>query len=123
MGKRGREGGLAIDSGKRAILSVAGAGAAGFARGGAWIVLFHPSSFDHQVLLAFVLGGMVGGRVPQKTSKAIQALGVQAMYSARLASDPCLFGQDTAIQELQGPDTEQTADDHDQVKDRCRFLE
>jgi hypothetical protein len=40
-----------------------------------------------------------------------------------LASHPCLFGQGTTIQELQGPDTEQTADDHEQVKDRCRFLE
>lgn len=38
------------------------------AAGGVWglsgILLFHPSSFPHQVVLAFVLGGMVAGAVP-----------------------------------------------------------
>ncbi|WP_233490201.1 diguanylate cyclase [Thiocapsa marina] len=43
---------------------VAGACAAGFVWGGAGIALFHPTSFTHQVFLAFVLGGMVAGGVP-----------------------------------------------------------
>ena len=43
---------------------VKGACAAGLVWGGAAIFLFHPSSFTHQVFLAFVLGGMVAGGVP-----------------------------------------------------------
>jgi diguanylate cyclase (GGDEF)-like protein len=43
---------------------VTGACAAGLVWGGAGIFLFHPSSFAHQVFLAFVLGGMVAGGVP-----------------------------------------------------------
>lgn len=43
---------------------VTGACAAGLVWGGAGIFLFHPSSFTHQVFLAFVLGGMVAGGVP-----------------------------------------------------------
>ena len=43
---------------------LAGACAAGVAWGLSGILLFHPSSFPHQVVLAFVLGGMVAGAVP-----------------------------------------------------------
>jgi diguanylate cyclase (GGDEF)-like protein len=43
---------------------VSGACAAGLVWGGAAIFLFHPTSFTHQVFLAFVLGGMVAGGVP-----------------------------------------------------------
>jgi diguanylate cyclase (GGDEF)-like protein len=43
---------------------ITGACAAGLVWGGAGIFLFHPSSFPHQVFLAFVLGGMVAGAVP-----------------------------------------------------------
>ena len=42
---------------------VAGACAAGVVWGLSGILLFHPSSFPHQVVLAFVLGGMVAGAV------------------------------------------------------------
>ncbi len=45
-------------------LFMAGACAAGAVWGLAGLVLFHPSSFPHQVFLAFVLGGMVAGAVP-----------------------------------------------------------
>ena len=47
---------------------LAGACAAGVVWGVAGILLFHPSSFPHQVLLAFVLGGMVAGAVPLLSS-------------------------------------------------------
>jgi len=43
---------------------LAGACAAGMVWGLSGILLFHPSSFPHQVVLAFVLGGMVAGAVP-----------------------------------------------------------
>ncbi len=43
---------------------LAGACAAGVVWGLSGILLFHPSSFPHQVVLAFVLGGMVAGAVP-----------------------------------------------------------
>ncbi len=43
---------------------VAGACAAGVAWGAAAVLLFHPASFPYQVLLAFVLGGMVAGAIP-----------------------------------------------------------
>jgi diguanylate cyclase (GGDEF)-like protein len=43
---------------------LAGACAAGAVWGLSGILLFHPSSFPHQVVLAFVLGGMVAGAVP-----------------------------------------------------------
>jgi diguanylate cyclase (GGDEF)-like protein len=45
-----------------------GACAAGVAWGASGILLFHPSSFPHQVLLAFVLGGMVAGAIPLLSS-------------------------------------------------------
>ncbi|MCB1901673.1 GGDEF domain-containing protein [Cognatazoarcus halotolerans] len=41
-----------------------GAFGAGLVWGLAGIVLFHPESFPHQVLLAFLLGGMVAGAIP-----------------------------------------------------------
>lgn len=47
---------------------VAGACAAGVVWGLSGILLFHPSSFPHQVVLAFVLGGMVAGAVPLLSS-------------------------------------------------------
>jgi diguanylate cyclase (GGDEF)-like protein len=47
---------------------LAGACAAGVVWGASGILLFHPSSFPHQVLLAFVLGGMVAGAVPLLSS-------------------------------------------------------
>ncbi|MBT9540145.1 MAG: diguanylate cyclase [Thiobacillus sp.] len=43
---------------------LAGACAAGVVWGLSGILLFHPSSFPHQVVLAFVLGGMMAGAVP-----------------------------------------------------------
>jgi diguanylate cyclase (GGDEF)-like protein len=43
---------------------VLGACAAGLLWGSAGFFLFHPSSIPHQVLLAFVLGGMVAGGIP-----------------------------------------------------------
>lgn len=43
---------------------VAGACAAGVVWGASGILLFHPSSFPHQVVLAFLLGGMAAGAVP-----------------------------------------------------------
>ncbi|MDP3585000.1 MAG: diguanylate cyclase [Thiobacillus sp.] len=43
---------------------LAGACAAGVVWGLSGILLFHPSSYPHQVVLAFVLGGMVAGAVP-----------------------------------------------------------
>ena len=47
---------------------LAGACAAGAVWGVSGILLFHPSSFPHQVVLAFVLGGMVAGAVPLLSS-------------------------------------------------------
>jgi len=47
---------------------LAGACAAGVVWGLSGILLFHPSSFPHQVVLAFVLGGMVAGAVPLLSS-------------------------------------------------------
>lgn len=47
---------------------VAGACAAGVVWGLSGILLFHPSSFPHQIVLAFVLGGMVAGAVPLLSS-------------------------------------------------------
>ena len=47
---------------------LAGACAAGVVWGMSGILLFHPSSFPHQVVLAFVLGGMVAGAVPLLSS-------------------------------------------------------
>ena len=47
---------------------VAGAGASGVVWGAAGILLFHPSSFTHQVFLAFVVGGMAAGAVPLLSS-------------------------------------------------------
>jgi len=47
---------------------VAGACAAGVVWGLSGILLFHPGSFPHQVVLAFVLGGMVAGAVPLLSS-------------------------------------------------------
>ena len=47
---------------------LAGACAAGMVWGLSGILLFHPSSFPHQVVLAFVLGGMVAGAVPLLSS-------------------------------------------------------
>ena len=47
---------------------LAGACAAGVVWGASGILLFHPTSFPHQVLLAFVLGGMVAGAVPLLSS-------------------------------------------------------
>ena len=47
---------------------LAGACAAGVAWGAAGIFLFHPDSLPHQVILAFVLGGMVAGAVPLLSS-------------------------------------------------------
>lgn len=43
---------------------VLGACANGVVWGAAGIALFHPHSFPHQVLLAFVIGGMVAGAIP-----------------------------------------------------------
>jgi diguanylate cyclase (GGDEF)-like protein len=43
---------------------IAGTCAAGVAWGASGILLFHPSSFPHQVVLAFLLGGMAAGAVP-----------------------------------------------------------
>ena len=45
-----------------------GACAAGAVWGLSGVLLFHPSSFPHQVVLAFVLGGMVAGAVPLLSS-------------------------------------------------------
>ncbi|OYY62430.1 MAG: GGDEF domain-containing protein [Hydrogenophilales bacterium 28-61-11] len=47
---------------------LAGTCAAGVVWGLSGILLFHPSSFPHQVVLAFVLGGMVAGAVPLLSS-------------------------------------------------------
>lgn len=47
---------------------LAGACAAGMVWGLSGILLFHPSSYPHQVVLAFVLGGMVAGAVPLLSS-------------------------------------------------------
>lgn len=47
---------------------VVGACAAGVVWGASGVLLFHPSSFPHQVFLAFVLGGMVAGAVPLLSS-------------------------------------------------------
>ncbi len=47
---------------------LAGACAAGVVWGLSGILLFHPSSFPHQIILAFVLGGMVAGAVPLLSS-------------------------------------------------------
>ena len=44
--------------------AVVGACAAGIVWGAAGFFLFHPSSFPYQMLLAFVLGGMVAGGIP-----------------------------------------------------------
>lgn len=41
-----------------------GAGAAGIVWGSAAFLLFHPTSFMHQILVAFALGGMIAGAVP-----------------------------------------------------------
>ena len=43
---------------------VFGACAAGLVWGAAGVLLFHPTSFVHQVLLAFALGGLIAGAVP-----------------------------------------------------------
>jgi diguanylate cyclase (GGDEF)-like protein len=43
---------------------VFGACGAGLVWGAAGVLLFHPTSFDHQILLAFALGGMLAGGVP-----------------------------------------------------------
>lgn len=43
---------------------VLGACGAGLVWGAAGVLLFHPTSFVHQVLLAFALGGMMAGAVP-----------------------------------------------------------
>lgn len=45
-----------------------GACAAGVVWGLSGILLFHPSSYPHQVVLAFVLGGMMAGAVPLLSS-------------------------------------------------------
>ena len=47
---------------------VIGACAAGIVWGASGVLLFHPSSFPHQVFLVFVLGGMVAGAVPLLSS-------------------------------------------------------
>jgi diguanylate cyclase (GGDEF)-like protein len=47
---------------------LAGACAAGVVWGVSGILLFHPSSFPHQIVLAFVLGGMLAGAVPLLSS-------------------------------------------------------
>jgi diguanylate cyclase (GGDEF)-like protein len=47
---------------------VAGAFAAGVVWGASGVLLFHPGSFPHQVVLAFVLGGMVAGALPLLSS-------------------------------------------------------
>lgn len=47
---------------------VAGACASGVVWGAAGVLLFHPSSFPHQVFLTFVLGGMIAGAVPLLSS-------------------------------------------------------
>jgi diguanylate cyclase (GGDEF)-like protein len=47
---------------------LAGACAAGVVWGLSGILLFQPSSFPHQVVLAFVLGGMMAGAVPLLSS-------------------------------------------------------
>lgn len=47
---------------------LAGACAAGVVWGLSGILLFDPASFPHQVVLAFVLGGMVAGAVPLLSS-------------------------------------------------------
>lgn len=47
---------------------LAGACAAGVVWGLSGILLFDPSSFPHQVVLAFVLGGMVAGAIPLLSS-------------------------------------------------------
>lgn len=47
---------------------LAGACAAGVVWGLSGVLLFHPSSFPHQVVLAFVLGGMAAGAVPLLSS-------------------------------------------------------
>ncbi len=45
-------------------LFVLGACAAGLVWGAAGVLLFHPTSFVYQVLLAFALGGLMAGAVP-----------------------------------------------------------
>jgi diguanylate cyclase (GGDEF)-like protein len=47
---------------------VVGACASGVVWGASGVLLFHPSSLPHQVVLAFVLGGMVAGAVPLLSS-------------------------------------------------------
>lgn len=47
---------------------LAGACAAGVVWGLSGVLLFHPSSLPHQVVLAFVLGGMLAGAVPLLSS-------------------------------------------------------
>ena len=47
---------------------VVGACAAGVVWGASGVLLFHPSSLPHQVVLAFVLGGMAAGAVPLLSS-------------------------------------------------------
>ena len=47
---------------------LAGACAAGVVWGLSGVILFHPTSFPHQVALAFVLGGMMAGAVPLLSS-------------------------------------------------------
>ena len=47
---------------------VAGACAAGVVWGASGVILFHADSFPHQVVLVFVLGGMVAGAVPLLSS-------------------------------------------------------
>lgn len=47
---------------------LAGACAAGVVWGMSGILLFHPSSFPHQVILVFVLGGMLAGAIPLLSS-------------------------------------------------------
>lgn len=60
--------GVELDQAAWTNYFVAGAGAAGVVWGASGVLLFHPSSFPHQVLLAFVLGGMVAGAVPLLSS-------------------------------------------------------
>lgn len=59
---------VAADQATWARYFVAGACAAGLVWGAAGVLLFHPSSFPHQVLVAFVLGGMMAGAVPLLSS-------------------------------------------------------
>ena len=57
-----------VDHAAWARYFVLGACAAGIVWGASGILLFHPSSFPHQVFLVFVLGGMVAGAVPLLSS-------------------------------------------------------